>query len=164
MRSLALIIGLLCSLGGVAACGGGATAGFCSHADTNCVIRFAQDTVRAQPDFQTPDAPIAVGASVTVRFEEQHCVSSSRGGTSLGTVCDPWYVPNSLFAVVALMGPPPGVTCPVSVAQTAAGTLRFTRTAPGDPKFSAGHANAFGYCLISVTDVTTNSNPYHVVL
>jgi hypothetical protein len=104
---------------------------------------------------------------VNVSFHERRCVTSGQQGSSPpGTGCDPWFVPGTLVGTVAQMASPLGgtIACPVTVTQTAPGTLRFTRTAPGDPRFGAGNAGAHGYCDIEVSDPATRSFSYGIIL
>ena len=165
MRFYAMVAIVLSMTG----CGGGGSnsANHCFPNDPHCGQLTVDYALMTQPFFQTPDAPIPVGASVVLTFQEQRCVGSSQqGGPPPGTGCDPPFVPQTLTAYVFPMGSPLGgtITCPVTVVQTAPGTMRFTRTAPGDPVLGAGNANARGYCSIEVSDPTTKSAPYEILL
>jgi hypothetical protein len=101
--------------------------------------------------WHTPDAPIAVGASADVPFQEQRCTGSNNHNTHPpGVGCGAWYAPSQLVAKpLPITG---GSPCPIATTQVAPGTLRLTRTGPGDPRLQAGAAGLTGYCAVAVDD------------
>jgi hypothetical protein len=164
MRLLTLVL-TSASVLGLAACGGGSVPNKCYPGDNQCGKLRVDFFLQAQGGlWQTPDAPIPIGSSVDITFQEQRCVGSGQQGTPPpGVGCGVWYVPATLASHVVPLSNT-NTPCPVTVTQRATGTLRFTRTGPGDPIFGAGKAGVNGYCRIEVTDPATNSVPYNVIL
>lgn len=102
-------------------------------------------------------APIPVGSSVTINVQEQRCRFTQRpNGPPVGGngSCDPFYAPAALVATVEPMDNT-HLPCPVTVRQTAPGTLVATRTAPGDPIAQIG--NTAGACTIDIHDPQTSA-------
>jgi hypothetical protein len=160
----ATVMSLGCLIG-LAGCAGGAAPNHCFPGDQQCGRLIAAYEVEALA-WQTPNTPIPIGSSVTVSFHERRCVGSGQQGQPPpGVGCDPWYEPSTLTAIVQPLGlQPNGLACPVTVAETKAGTFRFTRTGPGDPIIGAGNANATGYCVIYVSDPKTASDAISIYL
>ncbi len=129
--------------------GGGARA--CSQGDQVCPVLITSYLLQPAASWQTPAAPIAVGSSVDVAFIEQQCKTSSNSRVTLpGSGCSASYAPQQL--VVSPLPLADGTPCPIASALISPGTLRFTRTAPGDPRLRAGSAGLSGYCGVNVTD------------
>jgi hypothetical protein len=102
-------------------------------------------------------APIPVGGSVTINVQEQGCRQTLRpNGPPVGGPegCGPFYAPAALAATVETMANT-HQPCPVTVRQTAPGTLVATRTAPGDPVAQIG--NTSGACFVDIRDPQTNA-------
>jgi hypothetical protein len=166
MRSRVPFLALVFALGAVAGCSGGASVPpeRCSATDPNCSRAVFSYVIEPQNSWQTPDAPIAVGTSVTIAFQERACAGSAQqGGPPPAAGCDAWFVPAS-FQIIT-----PGIAnanllCPVTTTLVSAGTLRFTRTGPGDPLLGAGNAGAHGYCRMDVSDPSHASNTFTVFL
>ncbi len=107
-------------------------------------------------------APVPVGGSVTIVLREQRCRYTARpNGPPIGAGdCDPWYAPTSLNASTE----PKANTqkpCPLTIQQTAAGTLVVTRTGPGDPVTQIG--NTSGGCDLDIRDPQTGALAFLIV-
>ncbi len=100
-------------------------------------------------------APIAIGTSVTINVREQACPMTPRpNGPPVGSSCNPFYAPAQLAVVVAPMRAS-GQPCPLTVRQTAPGTLVATRTGPGDPNVTVG--SMAGGCELTIRDPQTTA-------
>jgi hypothetical protein len=130
-------------------CGGGAAA--CTGGDQLCPVAITSYTFEPAPSWQTPAAPIPVGTSIDAAFVEQKCTSSSNSRRPLpGTGCTAPYPAPAIVATPMAMAD--GRPCPLTIDVVATGTIRITRTAPGDPMLRAGSAGLPGYCAVQVTD------------
>jgi hypothetical protein len=130
-----------CSGGGASNCAGG---------DQVCPVLITSYTLQAT-SWQTPPAPLAVGTSVDVAFTEQSCKTSSNSRKPLpGAGCSAPYAPSQLVASTLPLAD--GSACPIASALVSPGTLRFTRTGPGDPRLRAGSGGLPGYCAVDVSD------------
>ena len=142
-----VLLGFALAVGG---CSGGG-AGSCVGGDQVCPVLITSYLLQPSSSWRTPDAPIAIGASVDVAFTEQTCKSSSNSRQPLpGTGCGASYAPSQL--VVSALPLSDGTACPITGVVVSPGTLRFTRTAPGDPRLRAGSAGLPGYCAVDVND------------
>jgi hypothetical protein len=136
----------------IAGCGGGG-ASACTGGDQVCPVLVTSISLRPADSWQTPAAPVPVGSSVDVAFVEQSCSSSSNNRRPLpGSGCTAWYPAPASRLVVTTLPLPDGSPCPIASAVVGAGTLRFTRTGPGDPRLRAGNAGLPGYCGVQVHD------------
>ena len=167
MRALLMLSSLVFLGAGLAACSGGS--GFhCLAGDVHCHDPLTTYwVVQAVPAYQVPAAPIAVGASIDIVFQEQRCASnSSESGPPPGAGCGSWSTPSVVFGnVQPLQGT--GAPCPVTVSETGPGRLHFTRTGPGDPALKPFGNTVGGYCLVHVytaNSAQTQSGPYDVYL
>ena len=137
---------------GLAACSGGSGGFHCLAGDPHCHDPLRTDYgLRTVPfGYTPPPSPIPVGASLDVTFQEQKCTGNgSQSGPPPGSGCSSWYTPAVLFGRVAAISNS-NAPCPVTVTQTTTGTLRFTRTGPGDPNLGSYVSSARGYCSIEV--------------
>lgn len=161
MRFVSMVIVVACAIAGLCACsGGGASAQQrygCFPNDPNCGKLIPVYTLMWPAGWQQPDAPLAVGASADLAFTEQRCLEpGQRGGIPPVGSCDQPYLPAKLIGTVQPMANT-NAPCPLTVVQVSAGTLRFTRTGPGDPIVSNGRTGAKGYCDVTVSDPATGS-------
>ena len=166
MRFPVTVSAVVFALVGLAGCGGGGSAPptGCFPNDPNCGKLVVSYVIEPQAAWQAPNAPIAVGDSVTIAFHEQRCVGSAQqGGPPPGVGCDAWFVPSNMQIITR---PIASVrqSCPVTVTFVSAGTVRFTRTGPGDPFLGAGNAGARGYCQMDVSDPINASDTFSVFL
>ena len=169
MRVARTIVAVVFFATGVAACSGNGAGGFhCLSGDPHCRDPLVESfALRTEPFYQSPPAPIAIGASIDVTFETMRCLENgSQSGPPPGSGCSPWYAPTTISGV-AQPFQRTGAPCPVTVVQTAPGKLHMTRTGPGDPSLTAYGSTSSGFCLVLVStpDVDrTNSVRYGVYL
>ena len=106
-------------------------------------------------------APVPVGSSVTIVFQEQRCRFTARpNGPPVGVGnCDPWYAPTSLSASTELKAN--RQPCMLTIQQTAPGTLLVTRTVPGDPVTQIGSTS--GGCDLDIRDPQTGATASLIV-
>jgi hypothetical protein len=131
-------------------CGGGG-ASSCVGGDQVCPVLVTFYSFQPA-SWQTPPAPVAVNASVDIAFTEIRCTQSSNNRKPLpGTGCSAPYPPAAPLGVRVLTMTDGGA-CPLTSSVVAPGTLRFTRTGPGDPKLRAGSGGLPGYCAVDVSD------------
>ncbi len=148
MRVQTVLLGGALIFGG---CGGAGGASACVGGDQACPVLIT--TYLFQPaTWQTPPVPVAVNASVDVAFTETRCTQSSNSRKPLpGTGCSAPYPPPAQLGVKVLTMVDGGA-CPLTSSVVVPGTLRFTRTGPGDPKLRAGSGGLPGYCAVDVSD------------
>jgi hypothetical protein len=157
-RLLALVLSAFVPVCAVA-CGGGSRGVTCLAGDPFCGSRTVDYALETVPIGWQPTAPIAVGVPTDVTFQEQRCVgTSSQSGPPPDLGCGPAFAPATLLAQVdPFTNPSP---CHFSVTQVQAGTLRFTRTAPGGNASINPYpltTQVPGFCLIVVTDTVTQA-------
>lgn len=169
MRVAATIVALVFFGAGLAACSGNGAGGFhCLSGDPHCHDPLTESfALQPVPFYQSPPAPIAVGASIDITFQTMRCLENgSQSGPPPGSGCGPWYAPTTISGSVDPFQRT-GAPCPVTVVQTAPGKLHFTRTGLGDPSLTAYGAAKPGFCVVRVTtpDVTrTHGGTYDIYL
>ena len=161
MRVASVVLAVTGAVGFSGCAGSGAPALKCLAGDPFCGSRTVEYVL--QTSFRTPAVPIPVGASVDITFEEQRCVGTgSQSGPPPGIGCGAWYVPAQLVARVLPISNT-NTPCPITVTQNGPGALRFTKTGPGDPRLGSG-SSLGGYCNVGVSDPTTGSFEYGILL
>jgi hypothetical protein len=167
MRGCSVVFSVVALLFGSAACAGGAGSGVhCLAGDPFCGAPLrASYTLLPLAAFVPPSAPIPVGSSIDVAFHELKCLGNgSQSGPPPGSGCGAWYIPAVVHATVAPMFNS-STPCPVTVAQSGPGTVRVTRTGPGDPTVGPIASGARGFCLVYVSTPevdTTFSAAYYL--
>ena len=141
---------------GLSACGGAGSARNCLLGDPFCNSVIHDYELEPSPFFDSPSAPIPVGSSIDISFHERPCTTSSSESPGAPGGCGAWFVPGQLVGNTRDLSNK-STPCPMTITQVARGTLRFTRTAPGDPILFAGTGNANGYCAVDVHDPIVTS-------
>ncbi|HTD38852.1 MAG TPA: hypothetical protein VK669_15180 [Candidatus Limnocylindrales bacterium] len=161
MRSGIVAIAIVALVFTLPACGGGGSTGLkCLQGDPHCGEVDVGFALEWAPYSGPMLAPLPIGASMTLTFQEQLCTGTgSQSGVPPGVHlgCEPPFTPTSLSVYVwpTSTGGPRGIDGQM----TAPGTVTLTRTGPGDPRAIGGPNNAHGWCQVTISD-PTHSDPF----